>query len=309
MLKFRGIVMRMCVLLSLAWFPSAAFGQSGHTAWGPWSFDWRVLGDAGLNLLNVYYNGELVIHKANLPVIRVRYDNDQCGPYQDLISSGLLIPVPFTGCGNTLVCQKSYTLHGRNWLEIGVLAKISQYLIYHVWYLSDDGYLYPRVHSAGLQCPSNGGWVDHHHHPYWRLDVDVGGAASDDVFVYDNNRPDQGWGPGWHRYPQELNDLKNPATDRKWFVRDHVTGHGVWVLPESDAGADSFSNKDVGARLYSSPEDQPWPFGAWGHLGYDNGENIEEKDIVFWYIGHLFHAASEGPFQYKGVGPQLKVER
>lgn len=291
-------VLGTLVVLGLA---TPVMAHSGHTVWGGWTFDWEVKDNAGIALRNVYFNNELVFYKASLPVIRVRYDHS-CGPYQDRINWDKLVKI--SNCGNKKVCQKSYSSGGRNWLEVGVYARIGAYHIYQAWYLSHDGWIGPTMWSKGLQCN-----VDHDHHPYWRMDFDINGFTSDQVFVYDNNRPNEGWGPGWHKYPQEINDVKNPGTDRVWFARDNPTEHGVWVIPGPDGAADSFSNKDAGVRRYHYAEDQPWPFGAWGHLGYLNGEDVQEKDIILWYVAHLHHEAAEGSDQWHWVGPWLLVHR
>jgi hypothetical protein len=177
--------------------------------------------------------------------------------------------------------------------------------MYQVYYFSDDGYLQPHFFSKGLQCQ-----VDHDHHPYWRFDFDVKDASSDQLFVYDNNRSNRGWGTGWIIYETEFNDLRKPSTNRAWFARDNSSGHGVWILPGGGDGApDSFSTKDAAGRVYSYTEDEAWPFGAWGHLGYSNSQNLQETDVIFWYISHMFHAASEGPSTWHSVGPWLKVYR
>lgn len=280
-----------------------ALAHSGHTNWGPWRFDWEVRDDAGIAIRNVSYKDELVLYKASVPVIRVKYRNDACGPYADRINWDNLLNI--SNCGGGKVCQRSYASGGRNWLELGVLAGIGAYRIYQVWYLSDDGYIHAVLWSRGLHCD-----VDHDHHIYWRFDFDIKGAAGDQVFVFDNNRPDQGWGPGWHKHGAELNELKSPATQRVWFGRDSFSGHGLWFLPGSDDGtADGFSTKDAAPRRYHANEDEPWPFGASGHLGYLNGESLQEQDDLLWYVAHLHHEAAEGSSQWHSAGPWLKVER
>jgi hypothetical protein len=276
---------------------------SGHTNWDGWSFDFEVKDGAGIGLRYVLYNGELLLWKASMPVIRVRYAGDVCGPYADQINTYHLKQISW--CGNSYVCQRSYTSGGRTWLEVGVEAQIGQYDLYQVWYLSQDGWFGAHLFSKGLQCN-----IDHVHHPYWRLDFDINGAPLDQVFVFDNNRPDQGWGPGWMKYTNELNDVKKPATGRVWFARDNPTGHGVWIMPGSNDGtSDSFSSLDIGARLYRYADDQPWPFGAWGELGYNHNDGIQEKDIVFWYVAHLAHAAAQGPNVWHSAGPWIHISR
>lgn len=289
--------------------PAAA--QSGHTSWWPWSFDWEVKDGAAIGLRNVYYKGELVIYRANLPVIRVRYNGGTTYAdriyWENLLTGGDLCGVPF-GCG-IKVCQRSLNVGGRNWLEIGVWVILDQYRLFPSWILSDDGYIRPLLWSSGLQLHEN-----HKHHPYWRVDFDINGAAGDQVFVWDNNRPNEGWGPGWHKYTIEENAVKNPATARRWYVRDNATGHGVWIFPGvNDGFADGFSNFDLAARLYHYPvENCPWP-GLYpddvGELQGKNGENIAEKDVVVWYVPHLFHDASDGGCAWHWTGPLFKVQR
>lgn len=296
------VAINLSLLLLILLLAAPASAHSGHTNWGAWRLDWEVKDDAGIAIRNVYYNNELVIWKASVPVIRVRYNGNVCGPYADRINWSNLLNI--SNCGNAKVCQTSSTFSGHNWLELGVLAKIGKYRIYQVWYFSDDGQIDVRVWSKGLHCNA-----DHDHHSYWRMDFDVNGFSGDQVFVYDNNRPNEGWGAGWHKYANELNDLKNSATSRKWFVRDNPTGHGVWIFVGPDGTADFFSTKDAAPRFYRGSEDGPWSFGPSGHLGYGNGEDIQEKDVIFWYVAHLHHEAAEGEDQWHWAGPLLKVHR
>lgn len=294
------------VLVLSILFPvsAAAAPPSGQTTWGPWSFSW-VAGaqSAGLTIRNVRYQNELVIYKASMPVVRVQYANNACGPYADLLSEYTLRPVSF--CNNAEVCQRSFSSGGRQWLELGILTRLGQYRMYQVWYFSNDGYIQPHFFSRGLQC-----LIDHDHHPYWRIDFDINGAAADQIFVYDNNRPNQGWGPGWLKHDDEFNENRNPGTNRLWFVRDNNNAHGSWVLPgNADGTANAFSNKDAAGRRYRGAEDQTWPFGAWGHLGYLNGESLAETDVVLWYVAHMPHAAAEGANVWHSVGPWLRVHR
>ena len=292
----------VCLLLMV----SHAAAQSGHTNWNGWSFDWEVTNGEGLAIRNVSFNNEFVLWKASMPVIRVHYDTvggQSCGPYADQIGTWSLTPISW--CGNNKVCQQSYVSGGRNMLELGIEARIGQYDLYQVWYLTQDGWIGAHLFSRGLQCQYN-----HVHHPYWRMDYDINGFPSDQIFVFDNNRPNQGWGPGWMKYKNEFDDVKNAGTGRVWFVRDNPTGHGVWVMPGSNDGAvDNFSTEDAGGRLYHGAEDQLWQFGAGGQLGYNNGEDIQEKDVVIWYVGHMFHPASSGSSVWHSAGPWMRVQR
>jgi hypothetical protein len=303
--------------------------KSGHIDnFGLWSFDWEITDDTGLALRNVMYDHEKVLAKASMPVIRVSYDKERhwwnpfslggsraatgrCGPFQDRLSWTNTIPM--ADCGNKKVCVQSYTQGGVKWLELGVYARIGEYHIYQAWYLSEDGEIHPVVHSRGLSCNTN-----HVHHPYWRFDFDIDGNGLDQVFRYDANAPDTGWGPGWHKYTNEVNDTKLAATDRVWFIRDQPTGHGVWLIPgpvyspltEDSTSRDAFSDIDVAVRRNKRWEDEPWPFAARGELAYDEDhEGVQEQDIVFWYVAHLPHVAAVGPTKWLVTGPSIKVQR
>jgi hypothetical protein len=208
------------------------------------------------------------------------------------------------GCGSK-VCQQEYWVGSRKWLQIGVYVNIASYRLHQGWRLSEDGYIQPFLGSAGLQ-----GNFDHLHHPYWRIDFDVNGAASDQVWVRDQPG-------GWTKYTTELNATKNPASSRIWYVRNDPTGHGVWVFPGlNDGVADDFSQFDVAPRLYKSPvEGVPWFSSAMGYsdqgekLGFnDPPENIAEKDVVFWYVSHLFHSAADGGCMWHYTGPTFKIQ-
>jgi hypothetical protein len=307
MTKICFFTLRLAALLCVLGCASSTFAHSGHVNWGPWDFDWEVKDSSGLAIRNVKYQNEELIYKASMPVIRVKYDrdgdNDGCGPYADQISWGSLVDISF--CGGARVCQQTYSSGGREWLELGILAEIGEYRIYQVYYLSTDGWINAALWSKGLQCE-----INHTHHPYWRMDFDVAGAANDQVFVYADNRGNEGWGPGWHKYTQEQQDIKNPPVHQVWFQRDNSTGHGVWIVPGANDGTfDAFAAIDIATRRYHSNEDEPWRFGAWGDVGYNDGEDIQEKDDIFWYISHLHHMAADGPGVWHHAGPWLHVSR
>lgn len=268
-----------------------------------------------------------VLAKASMPVLRVKYvkeriwwnpftwfgsraDSGRCGPFQDRLRWQDLVPI--VNCGDQKVCVESSTVKGMKWLELGIYARIGEYHIYQSWHLSEDGELRPVVQSRGLSCNT-----DHVHHPYWRFDFDINGNGMDQVFVRDDGGPDSGWGPGWKKYTNERNDVKHTATHRAWFIRDQLTGHGVWVLPgdgyaplKDDGERDSFADLDVAIRRANPDEDLPWVFGARGQLGYDeDNQGVQEQDVVFWYVAHLPHMAALGPTKWLTLGPTLKIHR
>jgi hypothetical protein len=129
----------LCVLRSVE--PLFAETQSEHVDWGRWSFDWEVRDNTGLALRNVKYADELILAKASMPVIRVKYvkervwwnpftwfgsraDSGRCGPFQDRLRWQDLVPI--VNCGNQTVCLENAIQDNVKWLEVGAYARIGE---------------------------------------------------------------------------------------------------------------------------------------------------------------------------------------
>ena len=152
--------------------------------------------------------------------------------------------------------------------------------------------------------------IDHGHHAYWQLDFDMDGAPTDELFLHHASFADLGYGPGWFRYSNEFDSRWDPAQNPTWFARDAQTLLGAFIQPSTaDEPHDAFSDKNAGIRRYHGDEVGPWQFGASGHLGFNDGENVVSQDDVLWYVGHLYHLAAEGPDHYHAVGPIIRVSR
>jgi hypothetical protein len=314
----------LALLLYLGYPPLAGAVNPGHVDWNEWSFDYQVLDKAGgLALENVHYRGTKIIHRASLPVVRVEYNGDECGPFDDMIPNDNSCDVEFpspdcllkiSDCDNDRLCLRSFTTQGVEWLEIAVLARIGAYRLYQAWYLGRDGSIDPRLSSKGIATP-----VNHRHHPYWRIDFEVNGKSKNEVWVFEDDGPAVKQGNQWfykkaappHKLTVEgaWKKSENAFPDvmnRRWFVKDPVSGQGVWVIPgQHDGRADDFSKADIALRLWKNEEDIGWEFGGGGGLGYDNNENVE-NDVVFWYIAHLPHDVDVDDV-YHSAGPRLKV--
>jgi hypothetical protein len=314
-------------LAALALCVSSATAQAtSHMDWRNWSFDYGVPGTSGLELIHVRRNGKSVLARASLGSMRVDYEPGSChdSPFADLISYDKLLPyewwrvdwgrsywsVQHNWCGDK-ECIRQFNVDGVEWLELGVLGTEGNYLIYQAWYLSSDGRIMARVYSKGVQCNN----ATHKHHPYWRFDFDVG--QRDHNTVYEYNEPkgpiiysctDGRCGGGkLTPYSVERDAVKDITTNRMWFVKDNLTGDGVWLVPghvngRDDGESDAFSNRDVSARAYHEDEEKgPWPTHHDGeyeleYYGRSEGsspEPILDSDVVLWYSAHFKH--DEGP--------------
>ncbi|MCB0872765.1 MAG: PKD domain-containing protein [Thermoleophilia bacterium] len=280
--------------------------SSGTTQWRDWSFTWdRNSGNEGLTLTDVDYKGVRILGRASLPVMRVYYDNDTCGPYSDQLG-GYVYPISWAG--GARVAHRSYVKDGQEWLEVGISDRIGSYNLYQAWYFSADGMLDAHVFSSGLQCN-----VDHRHYPYWLMDFDIDGTG--------NDRIQRKVGDGWVTQSSEFDG--NGTTDRyrvfdaaSGVSVDVVPGPGDWPLPgESVVGDAPGSDRAVFGRL--STNVPPLTSNTIAQLvgtflegqerPHATGASINGADVSLIYRSRMPHFASEGSTLWHSSGPRFIV--
>lgn len=275
---------------------------SGAVDWNGWTFTYEVSGSYdGLSLHDVTYNGMSVLHKLNFPVMRVFYDFGVCGPYADRLGEAYLSPVSWAD--NALVVRREFTLNGRQWMELGIRAIIGNYDIYQSYYISPDGILDSHIFSRGLQCNTN-----HTHYPYWRFDFDVDGS---------NNQIERETATGIIPYTTEFDVSANAALNHNWRVSNPQTGASVTLQPgftsfelpdqTTEPGGLNYGFNLVFGRRYKAEEDIGWFYGALSEVPYNNGESIDNTDLVLWYKAYMGHLASEGSDLWHSTGVRLTV--
>jgi hypothetical protein len=301
--------------------------RSGHLSWESWCFDYLVSHTEGLALLNGYHDGRKVFKKLSLPVIRVKYVKDGsgshaspggCGPYADHVqwitaeslrgrrSESAGAPhhlVRIKRCHNKYIGISTFEIRSdegdSRWLELGVYARIGEYHIYQVYYLSDR-LLCPRVFSRGLQCN-----LEHVHHAYWRFDLDVDGDAPQRVLVVRDGFAGYFDLEGAYRMDGDLTT--------RWAVENLRTKSRVWIFPDDTspgepvAGTDAFCMLDANIRKYRPGEDIAWPFHT-GEIDFRPQGNPDGTDVVFWLVSHLRHIPEDDTDPWHAVGPTLLVE-
>ena len=277
---------------------------SGHLDWGPWSLDWDVNGARydGLSMSDVSFDGRSVLKRASLPVMRVFYDGNVCGPSADRLGPGSLLPVSWAG--DELVVQRSFVQGDRNWLELGILGRIGAYRIYQVWYLSADGIVDAHIFSKALQCNP-----DHLHYPYWRMDFDLDGAADDRIVAKD---PAGDWVPRTTEFDESSSEaadwrIQDTQTDFAVDVPSGLTDHSVPGAP-NQGNNDDYELFSAFGRQYRASEDIGWIGGARAETPYGNGEPIDGADVVFWYKARMPHLAAEGPELWHSAGPRFQLD-
>ncbi len=303
--------------------------RNGHLNWEKWCFDYLVSSTEGLALLNGYFDGRKVFKKLSLPVIRVKYVKDGsvvpynpfsegCGPYADHVqwipAESLrgrwtdLVGAPrhlvrIERCNNQYVGISTFEIPSdggdSRWLEVGVYARIGAYHIYQVYYLSER-LLCPRVFSRGLECN-----LEHVHHAYWRLDLDVDGDAPQRVMVVRDGFAGYFDREGAYR-------MDGDRTTR-WAVENLRTRSRVWIFPddtppgEAVGSTDAFCVLDANIRTYRASEDIAWPFHT-GELDFQPQDDPDGTDVVFWFVSHLKHVPENDADPWHAVGPTLLLE-
>jgi hypothetical protein len=271
-----SVMKASCFVATLLASGSAIAGpDSGSMNWNDWSFSWTINAPTyeGLVLTDVRWKGVKVLYKASMPVIRVQYANNACGPYADRIYSGNMIANP--DCPNDKVCVRQFS---SDLMDIGIQAHLGGYYIGQVWSFTRSGVMGAHLWSRGWHCN-----VSHRHHPYWRLDFDVE-VVNDQILHYRQ--------PGG---PIQWFEIHNEGASALagvpggWVVRNPSGPRNVGVTPGPTEVGDAFSPWDAEYRLYKSAEDAGWPWGAFSQLPFNEGEDIWGRDIVFWRTGHLSH--------------------
>jgi hypothetical protein len=265
-----------------------------------WTFNWAVDSTSGVRITQVHRNGIKYLHNGSLPAIRVQY-NSGCGPFLDRIKWDNIVPEPGTG-------NKVRVTEDATWIRVFVQAQIVSYaLVQGWWFHKSQGQIVPELSSSGLQCE-----IDHRHHPYWRLDFDVSTAAGNRVMTFKNDV--------FTTQTIEFNDTAPNLGNQVFFFPIADPSVFVNLLPGAwggDGTADAFANWDYGGRLFPSLQNDPYApgspgFGDPGDLEAagnpstsNNGETIDNADVVFWYTAHLPHAAADGGMPWKTVGPNI----
>jgi hypothetical protein len=274
-----------------------------------------------VEITSASYNGKPVFSRGHVPVINVKYDPGGCGgsnlSYRDwgnelapfdadnVIRPGYAEPTrpPKTVCDNpgsdvgTFKGVAVQKLPDR--LIVMTQVQAGWYRYVPTWTFFLDGTFQPAFQFTAVTNTCTP--LPHYHNAYWRLDMDVDGFGNDVVEEFNSGT--------WNSLTTETERLHSPATERRWRVRDKLTGSGYELVPDPQADvANAFAAADLWALAYRSTEfdDGGATLGDDGdkvHTGkYVNGENIDGKDVVLWYRAGVRH---DGPAECEVRGPTL----
>ncbi len=176
------------------------------------------------------------------------------------------------------------------------------------WRLHANGTIRPRFGFAGTEnrCTCH----IHKHHAYWRLDFDI--RTPDHNTVEEFNDPPIVGNSNWHAKQFEIQRQRDAGHQRKWRVRNTVSGEAYQIVPGAhDGSPTSYGVGDLWVLRYHSGEiDDGQGFTTDPNLSRAHlerfmspPESVANTDVVLWYAAHYVHDA--GVEVGNRVGPDL----
>lgn len=293
---------------------------------------------SGAEMRFVDYRGHRVLYRAHVPILNVEYFDDGrqagCGPtYRDWQNQEACFdapadsdPVPgirvCAAPARTIIESGSDAGNFRgaaiyvDGTDVVIVSELAAgwYRYISQWRLSADGTIRPRFGFAATAntCTCLG----HHHHVYWRLDLDVDGSAPNRVEEF--NDPPLAGGSPWHLKSYEVRRSRDPARNRHWRVSNPDTGAAYVLVPgATDGDATGYGAGDLWVLRYRGTEiDDGQPFTTDPSLSAARldpfripAESVTDSDVVLWYSAHFLHDEAHGHPGGHYVGPDLRPER
>lgn len=274
---------------------------------------------SGVELRNVQYRGKTLFKRAHAPILNVLYDGNLCGPYRDwqwqegnFAATGSDVAAGFRLCTappETIMDNGTDSGNFRGvavYQEAGEVVLVSEleagwYRYISRWHFRADGTVLPEFGFDGVDnsCVCN----PHHHHVYWRFDVDMATAGKNRITQYDT--------------PQfgtpilvEGKTFRDYDRNRHWQIENINTGEAykLYAGAEDDTAlGDSFGRYDLVflryksgatnlANEYDDGYDNTGGSGTPANLDqFINGESLDGQDVVIWYSAHFTHIVEQRP--------------
>jgi hypothetical protein len=297
---------------------------------------------SGIELRDVKYRGKSVLKRGHVPILNVKYGQNECGPYRDWQYQEGMFQTP---AGSTDLapgirsCPSPATTALENGTDAGNFAGVAIYqqdtetvLVTEMeagwyryimeWRFATDGTIRPRFAFGAVRdsciCST------HHHHAFWRFDFDIVGT-NNRVFISEKGKK--------FLLPQttEFSMLRKYATNRRLVIQNGSGSEGYILNPNpTDGNADTFGvgdfwvlrYRDTGTTAAQLELDDGFnsttSSNAFIHIDtFVNGESINNQDVVVWYGAHFthdgeppaFNPSRTGEFIISGnhvVGPELR---
>jgi Cu2+-containing amine oxidase len=310
----------------------ALFGDYHHAAGAGWSVYWRIsqLHGSGLEIWWADFLGRRVLWRGTQPFAIVPYHRPHVGTeppppehcYKDGIDTqcggasftALKHTAPNTWANSSfwaandtqavVVDVEPATDFGPAHLIISAKFQCGWYQYVHSWEFDGDGNIHPRV-AMGGQLNPNTPDTAHIHHFYFRIDLDIDGQYPHDVVeVFNHNNLNNPGGDAWDPVLLQSKLIANPASSRKWRVRNTISQSGLGEFRGYEvevpqlAGHDPYSTGDVWVTVYRGDHVQQGEGIGVAQCSDRELETIYAvgpldtvigNDIVLWVAVHSHH--------------------
>jgi hypothetical protein len=285
----------------------------------------------GIELRDITFRGNLVLSRAELPVLNVKYQGNTCGPYRDWlweedcfqaagtdVAPGIRVTTgspPTTFCESGGVDQGNFrgvAVHDEGsslWLVTE--AEAGWYRYHSQWRFHADGTIEPIFSFGGVEnsCTCQ----IHLHHAYWRFEFALDGVSGDPATGIATAAWQRPGTPGSSvPIPSEGSFYRSTSTpENDWLRIENPQTGTAWILMPSardgSAQGDSYAKRDVWAlaenpgeindpNLDTSIRLDPWI----------NGEALgASKRLVLWYRGGWSHDDPSHETACGFAGPRL----
>lgn len=272
---------------------------------------------SGVELRNVLYRGKLLFKRAHAPILNVLYDRNLCGPYRDwqyqegnFSAIGSDVAAGFRLCTSppqTMMDNGTDTGNFRGvavYQENGEVVLVSEleagwYRYISRWHFRADGTVQPEFGFDGVDnsCVCN----THHHHVYWRFDIDVAEAGKNRILQFNTPQfatPVLTEGFTYRDYER----------NRHWQIENVNTGDAYKLYAgaeDSTAAGDAYGKYDLVflrfksgatnvANEYDDGVNTTGPSNTQANLEqFVNGEALDGQDVVIWYHAHFAHTVAQ----------------
>ena len=292
----------------------------------------------GLELTDVYYQGRLILKRAEVPVLNVKYVGDNCGPFRDYLDSedcfqAAGTDVPAAGSGIRVASSEPSTfcetgVDAGNFRGVAIFdegdqlwlmteSKAGWYRYVMEWRLHLDGTIEPIF---GFGAVSNGcTCYEHFHHVYWRFEW-----AIDAVSNGTTDDPATGINTLERRHPGSTtvyDPINNEGTflrpinggDQDFFrVKNAATGNGYLIEPgllDGNANGDTYGKWDFAALALNASQinDNDSSDTSINVSPWLNNEALgATKRLVTWYHATYNHDDPNGTGEScELAGPKL----
>ncbi|HEX5042281.1 MAG TPA: fibronectin type III domain-containing protein [Candidatus Polarisedimenticolaceae bacterium] len=285
----------------------------------------------GLELTDVHHQDQLILRRAEMPVLNVRYDGDACGPFRDwLFTENCFqvtgVDVPATGSGIRVASTLPTTFcdtgtDNGNFRGVAIYDEGSSlYLVTEndaAWYryimgwrLFLDGTIEPVLGYGATDSPCT--CLPHTHHGFWRLDWALLNDTLPGPLMVEKRR--SGATPLYDTVGNEQAFVRlasHPGVEDTFRVIHARTGTGYRIEPganDGSAAVDDFVKMDMAALVARDTEinDPPTNGASINIAPWLDFEPLGQSDrVATWYHAGFRHDHPSGVEACDLTGPRL----